>query len=98
MVRQKVCNGEKEAGVFTVRADETKDLSKKEQMSISLRFVDEKAVIREHFLAFLHAQCVSAESLTEYIVTTPKSHHLDFNCIVSEGYDGASVMRGQRGV
>ena len=95
MVRQKVCSGVREAGVYTVLADETKDLSKKEQLSISLRFVDEEAVIREHFLTFVHAQCVSADSLTEYIVTTLKSHHLDLNSIVSQGYDGASVMSGQ---
>ena len=34
MVRQKVCSGVRESGVYTVLADETKDLSKKEQLSI----------------------------------------------------------------
>ena len=39
MVRQQVWNGAKEAGVFTVLADETKDVSKKEQISITLRYL-----------------------------------------------------------
>ena len=95
MVRKMVCNGAKQAGVFSVLADETKDISKKEQMSITLRYVDAKAVIREHFLTFVHAVCVNAESLTEYIVTTLRSHQLDLNSIVSQGHDGASVMSGQ---
>ena len=91
MVRQQVCNGAKEAGVFTVLADETKDVSKKEQISIALRYVDDKAVIREHFLTFVHAECVSAKSLTEYIVMTLQSHQLDLNSIVSQGYDEWAV-------
>ncbi len=39
--------------------------------------------------------CVNAESLTKYIVTTLRSHQLDLNSIVSQGYECASVMSGQ---
>ena len=97
MVRQQVCYGAKveEAGVFTVLDDETKDVSKKEQISITTRYVDDKAVICEHFLTFVHVECVSAESLTEYIFMTLQFHQLDLNSTVSQGYNGASVMSGQ---
>ncbi len=62
MARKVVCIGAKEAGVFTILVDETKDLSKKEQLSINLRYVDDQAFIREHFLTYVHA-----ESLTQNV-------------------------------
>ena len=53
-------------------------------------------VIREHFPTFfVYDESVSAESLTEHIVMTLQFHQLDLNSIVSQGYDGASVMSGQ---
>ena len=90
-----VCNGAKEVGVFTVLVDETKDVSKKEQMSISLRYIDDKAITHEHFLTYVHVESVTAESLTKYIVKTLQSFQLDLNSIMSQGYDGASVMSGR---
>ena len=42
MVRNIVCEGVKKAGFFSLLADETKDCSKREQMS---RYVDDAAVI-----------------------------------------------------
>ena len=90
-----VCNGAKEAGVFTVLVDETKDVSKKEQMSISLRYVDDKAITHDHCFTYVYAESVTAESITKYIVETLQSFQLDLNSIVSKGYDGASVMSGQ---
>lgn len=94
-VRTFVCDGVREAGVYTLLVDETKDLSKKEQISISLRFVDNKAVIHEHFLSFVHATEVNAECLTKYIKDALQSFNLDPKCIVSQGYDGANVMSGK---
>ena len=82
--------------MYTVLADETKKTSKKEQISITLRYVDDKAVIMcERFLTFVHLKCVSAESLTEYIIMTLQSHQLDLNSIVSQRYNGASVVSSQ---
>jgi hypothetical protein len=37
---------------------------------------------------------LTAESLSEYIVDTLRKYQLDPKCIVSQGYDGASVMSG----
>ena len=95
IVRNIVCNGVIEAGMFSLLVDETKDLSKKEQVSIILRYVDSKGMLREHFLTFVEAASLTAESLTEYILDTLHKFHLDSNWIISQGYDGASVMSGQ---
>ena len=95
IVRNIVCNGVIEAGMFSLLVDETKDLSKKEQVSIVLRYVDSKGMLHEHFLTFVEAASLTAESLTEYILDTLHTFHLDPNWIISQGYDGASVMSGQ---
>ena len=42
----------------------------------------------------MKAEKLDAEGLTEYILTTLRKHQLDPNCIISQGYDGASVMAG----
>ena len=60
-----------------------------------MRCVDPKeASIHEYFLTFVEASTLDAKSLTQYIVNTLTKHQLDLTCIVSQGYDGASVMSG----
>lgn len=94
MIRNVICNGVREAGFFSLLADETKDRSKCEQMSVVLRYVDHAAVIHEHFM-YIEAAGLTADKLTEYIVSVLKQFRLDPQCMVSQGYDGASVMSGQ---
>ena len=68
MVRKMVCDGVKNAGIFTLMADENKDYSKNEQFSIFFRYVDvDTGVIYERFLTFVHATSCNAVSLTCYI-------------------------------
>ena len=104
MVRNTICNGVRESGFFSLLVDETKDRSKHEQMSIVLRYVDNAAVIHdvdnatvihEHFLTYVEAASLTADKLTEYIVIILTNFRLDPQCMVSQGYDGASVMSGQ---
>ena len=51
--------------------------------------------IHEHFLTFLHAKCLDAASLSEYIKELVIGFNFDLTKLVSQGYDGASVMSGQ---
>ena len=76
-------------------ADETRDYSKKEQLSIVVRYVDvESANVYEHFLAFTEATSLNAESLCTYILNTLDTFKLDSAGIVSQGYDSTLVMSG----
>ena len=85
----------KNAGVYSILADETKDSSKCEQLPIVLRYVDiASATIFEHFVTYVEATSLNAESLSKFILDTLKEHGLDPHCIISQGYDGASVMSG----
>ena len=89
-VRQNICNAIQSAGYFSILADESKDLSKKEQMSIVLRYVDvSSGCVNEHFLAFVEAAALTADGLTSTILTTLSSHQLNVKKLVSQGYDGA---------
>ena len=76
-------------------ADETKDVSKQEQLAIVLRYVDDAAAIHEKFLTYKLATDLTAESLATYLLNTLSEYQLDPANIVSQGYDGASVMSGR---
>ena len=69
--------------------------SNKEQLSIVVRYVHvESANVYEYFLPFTEATSLNAESLCAYILNTLDTFKLDPANIVSQGYDGASVMSG----
>ena len=92
-VQEIICNNIRAAGFYSLLADETKDVSKREQLTIVLRYVDpEKASIYEHFLTYVEAKLLDAESLTAYILKTLHDLKLYPTRIVSQGYDGVSVM------
>ena len=95
IMREKVCIDVQNAVYFSLLVDETKDVSKVEQMAIVVRYVHlETATIYERFLRYVPAANLTAESLTTYILDTLREHHLDPTHIVSQGYDGAAVMSG----
>lgn len=74
-------------------ADETKDISKKEQMSIILQYYYD-GVVRESFLGFSEAKHLDAGSLANMISCLEKFGLEYRENLVGQGYDGASVMRG----
>ena len=49
MVRKEICTSMRNAGVYSILVDETKDCSKTKQLSISVRYVDDNGTIQEHF-------------------------------------------------
>ena len=79
-----------EAGYYTLIVDETKGVSKKEQMSLVLRYVHNGGVI-ERFLCYTYAQELTASALTEYILSALQ---IDINDCIGQCYDGATVMSG----
>ena len=52
-------------------------------------------VIHENSLTFVEASELNAAGLTSYILSVIKEHRLDPENIVSQEYDGASVMSGK---
>lgn len=87
---------DKESGQFSVIVDETKDVQKKEQRSIVLRYCYH-GLIYESFLEFQEAEKLDVAGLTEKIIGCLEKHGLEYKKkkkIVDQGYNGAAVMRG----
>ena len=83
-----------EAGKYTIIVDETKDVSKREQLSIALRYCHNSNVC-ERFVGFFHAAELNATALSEFILAKLADLHIDIKDCVSQCYDGASVMSGR---
>ena len=94
MLRKQICHNVRKANFFSILADESKDESKKEQLAIIVRYVDEEGIIHERFLTFVEARSLNDESLTTYLISTLNKHGLNLACIVFQAYDGAAVMIG----
>lgn len=93
MVREVICTQVRDAVYFSLLVDEAKDISKKEQISIVLRYLQNDKVY-ERFIGFVHISSLDAASLVEYICDTMSACHLSLDNCVSQCYDGASVMSG----
>lgn len=95
MVRSEIIEEVKESEFFSIMADETKDVSKQEQISFILRYYY-NGVIKESFLHFESAERLNAAGLTEKIVNLLERHGLDYkNHLIGPAYDGAAVMSGK---
>lgn len=95
LTRQNILNTVNKFGVYTIMVDETKDLSKNEQMSFLFRFVDNDMNICEKSIGCYHMKKSNAESLASEILKILLTNNLDkMNCI-GQCYDGASVMSGE---
>ncbi|XP_023735217.1 uncharacterized protein LOC111883080 [Lactuca sativa] len=78
-----------------VMVDESRDESKKEQMTIVLRFVDEEGIIRERFLDLVHVKDTLSLTLKTNMWRQLLHYQFDVSKIRGQGYDGASNMRGE---
>ena len=86
------------AQYFTLIADETKYISKSEQLSVVLRYIH-NCKTYERFISYTKCEKLDAEALFKYIMTTLRELDVDINNCISQCYDGASVMSGcQTGV
>ncbi|XP_068703792.1 zinc finger MYM-type protein 1-like [Montipora foliosa] len=89
----------KKAGCYAFIADESTDVSVKEQISVCVRFVQKgnngRHIIREEFLSFVDAdKGTNAEALTTKFLEALNNLGLPLDQMRAQGYDGASVMSG----
>lgn len=88
----------KQASAYSILADETADISGKEQLSIGVRFFDEKKTkIREEFLGFVELMAMNAETIASAIHQFIQNCGLDPMKCVGQGYDGCNTMAGRIG-
>ncbi|KAL0011258.1 hypothetical protein SO802_006366 [Lithocarpus litseifolius] len=80
---------------FCIIVDESRDESKREQLALVLRFVDNDGFIQERFFDLSHVKDTAALPLKSDIYTILSRHCLDIQNICGQGYDGASNMCGK---
>jgi len=79
---------------YAILADESSDISHKEQLALCLRFVDKLGRPCEHFIGVVHVDDTSSLSLKEAIEALLVRNGLTITQIRGQGYDGASNMKG----
>ena len=95
MIRNQIIEEVKSSKYFALIVDETKDVSKTEQVSFVLRYYL-SGQVHESFLQFEAANKLDAKSLSEKILSFLESFGLDYKAnLVAQCYDGASVMSGR---
>ncbi|XP_057760849.1 uncharacterized protein LOC130981262 [Arachis stenosperma] len=80
---------------FCIIIDEARDESKREQMSVVLRFVDKHGCVQERFFDLIHVSDTYSLTLKTEISSVLSRHNLDIQNLRGQGYDGASNMRGE---
>ncbi|CAN1142139.1 Zinc finger MYM-type protein 1 [Linum perenne] len=80
---------------FAILADESRDVSVKEQMGVVLRYVDGKGCVLKRFLGVCHVSDTKAISLKKAIESMLVKHGLSISKVRGQGYDGASNMKGE---
>ncbi|XP_025208701.1 52 kDa repressor of the inhibitor of the protein kinase-like [Melanaphis sacchari] len=82
-----------QAKFFTILADETCDISRIEQMSLCVRYID-NGCIKEDFLAFIPIYDVSGKGMACTIIREIGKLGIKIENLIGQGYDGASAMSG----
>ncbi len=94
-VRDSILSEIRSAGWYSLMADECTDVATIEQMSICIRFVDDKPEVREEFLGFVKLDSADAVTISASLLSFLSSCNLDLSHLRGQGYDGASVMAGK---
>ncbi|XP_020684073.1 zinc finger MYM-type protein 1-like [Dendrobium catenatum] len=80
---------------FSLIVDESRDVSTKEQVAISMRYVDRLDQVIERFIGIKHVTSTNAVTLKAAIEDILAKHSLSIQRMRGQGYDGASNMRGE---
>jgi hypothetical protein len=94
MILDKISDEIRRASCFALMCDETKDISKTEQISVVIRYYLD-GTIYERFIGFRAAKNLDAKSLLSYIKELLNQCGVDMQKCIAQNYDGASVMSGR---
>lgn len=97
IVQEKIVKTVNESEHFSILADETMDVSSKEQLTLNVRYVTfelRKPTLREDFLCFVRVTSQKSEELANVIVQTCEKLGLNLHKCIGQGYDGAANMAG----
>jgi hypothetical protein len=84
-----------ESSCFSICINETLDVSKTEQVSFCVRYVDKKGNICEQLLNMTGINSTNSAMLLNRVKEVLRKRGLKFKNIISQSYDGASTMSGK---
>lgn len=88
------------ATYYSIILDCTPDVSRKEQMTIVVRFVEavagKEVVVREHFLGFVQVLETTGEGLTACLLDELTKRGIPLQNMRGQGYDNGSNMKGKK--
>ena len=100
LLQRDVVQAANSSTAFSILADETADISGKEQLSLAVRYMETNSAtprIHEEFLGYAHLHQVTAEAIACAILDSCLEIGLDMSKLVGQGYDGCSAMAGIQG-
>ncbi|CAB4011746.1 zinc finger MYM-type 1-like [Paramuricea clavata] len=86
-VNEKITNDIKDAGVFSIMADTTPDVSHKDQMSVICRYVDHDGAVHERLLDLKEVREKTGEGQATAIIQSVDQNGLDNKSIAFQSYD-----------
>lgn len=97
-ITDKIVSDIKKAKYFTILADECRDVSNKEQLSLVIRFLDMSSFeIQEEFLGFVECtEGVRGLDLSKVVLKTLADLSLEIKDCRGQGYDGASAVSSEK--
>ena len=94
-IREESIGVNKKESVFSIILDETSDINRNEQVSVSVRFCNTEMNSEEVFLGFNMTKRTTADALLSLIKSSLTAFNLPFSGIRGQGYDDASNMSGR---
>ncbi|XP_058629145.1 zinc finger MYM-type protein 1-like isoform X2 [Onychostoma macrolepis] len=96
VVREHIIQEARSSDFLSIQADETTDIATQCQLVLVLRYIDAKSNVQERFFEFIPLHSTTADSIATALkerlaVILPEDQK---NKLISQAYDGASVMRG----
>lgn len=93
LLKSLICEVSK-AQFYGIMGDETTDISRKEQMSINFRVVDDDLLIKEIFVGLYDVPATDSETLFKVIEDVLLRFQLKFESCRGQCYDGANNVSG----
>ncbi|KAL4127184.1 hypothetical protein QTP88_011381 [Uroleucon formosanum] len=104
IIQDQLVNKINQAKCFSVLVDETTDVSRVEQLSLCVRYLDNNLniekneinnyVLKEDFLQFVPVNSTTGQNLATVILVTLKNLGIKCDYLLGQGYDGAAAMSG----
>jgi hypothetical protein len=94
-ILRKISEQIQNAKFYTIMADETADVSIKEQLVLCIRWVDDKFLIHEDFIGMYPLPRTTADQVVEKLKDVLRSMTLDIQNARDQCDDGAATMAGE---